>query len=206
MQVTLPFLAEQLDVGKESLRVAGRLGEVAFHSHASPLTPFWAEIVLPLPKGQGERTPMNAVEIALGKATPVKAAQHFQKRPPSGDPAQTVSVGQSTFEGRESVRPSKSWPDLELSEEKSYPESWLCVHSTTVGGAPSVQFSSVQSLSRVRLCDPMDCSTPGLPVHHQLPEFTQIHVRCVSDAIRPSHPLSSPSPPAFNLSQHQGIF
>ena len=71
MQVTLPFLAEQLDVGKESLRVAGRLGEVAFHSHASPLTPFWAEIVLPLPKGQGERTPMNAVEIALGKAAPV---------------------------------------------------------------------------------------------------------------------------------------
>ena len=52
----------------------------------------------------------------------------------------------------------------------------------------------------------MDCSTPGLPVHHQLPQFTQTHVHWVSDAIQPSHPLSSPSPPTFNLSQHQGLF
>ena len=56
----------------------------------------------------------------------------------------------------------------------------------------SVQFSSVQSLSRVRLCDPMNFSTPGLPIHHQLLEFTQTHVHQVSDAIQPSHPLSSP--------------
>ena len=60
------------------------------------------------------------------------------------------------------------------------------------------RFSSVQSLSRVRLFDPMDCSTPGLPVHHQLPEFTHTHVHRVGDAIQPSHPLSSPSPPAPN--------
>ena len=53
------------------------------------------------------------------------------------------------------------------------------------------------------LCDPMNCSTPGLPVHHQLPEFTQTQVRLVSDAIQPPHSLSSPSTPAFNLSQHQ---
>ena len=59
--------------------------------------------------------------------------------------------------------------------------------------------------SRVRLCDPMKCSTPGLPVHHQLPESTQTHVHRVSDAIQPSHPLSSPSPPALNLSQHQAL-
>ena len=65
--------------------------------------------------------------------------------------------------------------------------------------------SSVQSLSCVRLCDPMDCSTPGFPVCHQLPEFTQTHVHWVSDAIQPSHPLSSPSPPVFNVSQHQGF-
>ena len=65
--------------------------------------------------------------------------------------------------------------------------------------------NSIQSLSQVRLCDPMDCSTPGLPVHYQLPEFTQTHVHWVGDAIQPSHPLSSPSP-AFNLSQHQGLF
>jgi len=67
-------------------------------------------------------------------------------------------------------------------------------------------FAPVQSLSRVRLCDPMDCSTLGLPVHHQLPEFTQTHVHWVGDAIQPSHPLSSLSPPAFNLSLHQGLF
>ena len=52
----------------------------------------------------------------------------------------------------------------------------------------------------------MDCSTPGLPVHHQLPELTKTHVHWVGDAIQPSHPLSSPSPPTFNLSQHQGLF
>ena len=70
----------------------------------------------------------------------------------------------------------------------------------------SVQFISVQSLSRVWLCNPMNCSTPGLPVHQQLPEFTQTHVHWVSDAIQPSYPLWSPSPPAFSLSQHQGFF
>ena len=56
------------------------------------------------------------------------------------------------------------------------------------------------------LCDPMDCSTPVLPVHHQLLKLAQTHVHQVSDAIQPSHPLSSPSPPAFYLSQHQGLF
>ena len=69
----------------------------------------------------------------------------------------------------------------------------------------SHQFSSVTQLCST-LCSPMDCSTPGLPVHHQLPEFTQTQVHWVSDAIQPSHPLLSPSPPAFNLSQHQGLF
>ena len=67
------------------------------------------------------------------------------------------------------------------------------------------QFSSVTQ-SCLTLCDPMNRSTPGLPVHHQLPESTQSHVHWVSDAIQPSHPLSSPSPPALNLSQHQGLF
>ena len=70
-----------------------------------------------------------------------------------------------------------------------------------------LQFSSVQSLSRVWTpCDPMNRSTPGLSVHHQLPEFTQTHVHRVSDAIQLSHPLSPPSPPAPNPSQHQGLF
>ena len=70
----------------------------------------------------------------------------------------------------------------------------------------SLQFSSVQSLSRVQLYDPMDCSMLGLPVHHQLLELTLTHVHWVSDAIQRSHPLLSPSPPTFNLYQHQGLF
>ena len=68
----------------------------------------------------------------------------------------------------------------------------------------SVQFSSVAQ-SCPTLCDPMDCNTPGLPVHHQLPEPTQTHVHRVGDAIQPSHPLSSPSLPSFNLTQHQSF-
>ena len=68
-----------------------------------------------------------------------------------------------------------------------------------------VQFSSVTQWCPT-LYDPMDCSMPGLPVHHQLLEFTQTLVHWVSDAIQPSRPLSSPSPPTFNLSQHQGFF
>ena len=70
---------------------------------------------------------------------------------------------------------------------------------------PSVQFSSVTQ-SCLTLCNPMNHSTLGLPVHHQLPEFTQTHVHPVGDAIQPSHPLLSPSPPAPNPSQHQGLF
>ena len=69
----------------------------------------------------------------------------------------------------------------------------------------SLQFSSVTQ-PHPTLCNPMDYSTPGFPVHHQLPELTQTHVHRVGDAIQPSHPLSSPSPPAFDLSQYQGLF
>ena len=67
------------------------------------------------------------------------------------------------------------------------------------------QFSSVTE-SCLTFCDPRNCSMPGLPIYHQLLEFTQTHIHWVSDTIQPSHPLSSPSPPAFNLSQHQGLF
>ena len=77
----------------------------------------------------------------------------------------------------------------------------ICYFSNSA--SVSVQFSS---LSVVSLCDPMNCSTPGLPVYHQLLEFTQIHVLKVGDAIQPSHPLLSSSSPAFNLPQHQGLF
>ena len=67
------------------------------------------------------------------------------------------------------------------------------------------QFSSVTRLYQT-LCDPMGCSTPGFPVHHQLPELAQTNVHGVGDAIQPSHPLLSPSPPSFNISQHQSLF
>ena len=72
----------------------------------------------------------------------------------------------------------------------------------------TMKAATVSSVAQLcpTLCDPMNCSTPGLPVHHQLPESTQTHVHCVGDPIQPSHPLLSPSPPAFNLSQHQGLF
>ena len=70
---------------------------------------------------------------------------------------------------------------------------------------PSVQFSPVPQ-SCLTLCNPMDCSTTGILVHHQPPALAQTHVHRVDDAIQPSHPLSSPSPPAFNHSQHQGLF
>ena len=71
-------------------------------------------------------------------------------------------------------------------------------------GPCSVQFTSVAQ-SCPTVCNPMDCSTPGLPVHHQLLKFTQTHVHWVGDTIQPLHPLSSPSPPPFNISQHQGL-
>ena len=78
-------------------------------------------------------------------------------------------------------------------------------HPGAIAFTPTSGVSSVQSLSHVWLCDHMDCSMPGLPVHHQLLEFIQNHVHWVGDAIQPSHPLLSPSP-AFNLSQYRGLF
>ena len=81
-------------------------------------------------------------------------------------------------------------------------------HCQSVSGVISKalpQFSSVAQ-SCPTLCNAMNCSTPGFPLHHQLPESTQTRVHRVGDAIQPSHPLSSPSPPALNLSQHQGLF
>ena len=76
---------------------------------------------------------------------------------------------------------------------------------TTTSTQWNIQFSSVAQ-SCPTLCDPMNCSMSGFPVHHQLPEFTHTHVHWVGDAIQPSHPLSSPSPPALNPSQHQSLF
>ena len=79
--------------------------------------------------------------------------------------------------------------------------TWWCVYANSLLN----DFSS-NSVTQSCLCNPMNCSTPGLPVHHKLLEFTQTHVYRVGDTIQPSHPLSSSSPPALNLSQHQGLF
>ena len=78
----------------------------------------------------------------------------------------------------------------------------VCVH---IWSSLVVHFSSVAQLCQT-LCNPMNCSTPGFPVHHQLLEPTQTHFHHVGDAIQPSHPLPSPSPPAFNPSQHHSLF
>ena len=83
--------------------------------------------------------------------------------------------------------------------------NWLFSHAIFVLTFISVQFSSVAQ-SCPTLCDPKDCSMPDLAVHHQLLELAQTHIHRVSDAIQPSHPLSFPFPPAFNLAQHQGLF
>ena len=88
-------------------------------------------------------------------------------------------------------------PHLPIQEQSSY-----CLFRDV---SLSVQFSSVTQFC-LTLCTPMDCSTPGFPVHLQLPELAQTHVHCVSDTIQPTHPLSSPSPSTYNLSQHQGFF
>ena len=82
-----------------------------------------------------------------------------------------------------------------------------CEKSSTLGWCGVVENQSVSSVTQscLTLCDPMDCSTPGFPVHHQLQELAQTHVHLVSDAIQLSHPLLSPSPPAFNLSQHHSF-
>ena len=96
-----------------------------------------------------------------------------------------------------------------LEKEVTFPSilSWEIPWTEKPGGlqSSSIQFSSVTQLCPT-LCNSMNRSTPGLPVHHQLLESSQTHVHCVGDAIQPSYPLSSPSPPAPNPSQHQGLF
>ena len=82
---------------------------------------------------------------------------------------------------------------------------WVFLHNIMQYPNELFQFSSVSQSCPI-LCHPVDCSTPGFPVYHQLLELVQTHVHRVCDAIQPSHPLSSPSLPAFNLSQHQGLF
>ena len=105
---------------------------------------------------------------------------------------------------------SFNWQYSWLGVQANYITLWLLwfdlfLKFISIAQLQTVQFSSVTQ-SYLTLCDPMNRSTPGLPVHHQLLEFTQTHAHRVSNAIQPSHPLLSPSPPAPNPSQHQGLF
>ena len=94
---------------------------------------------------------------------------------------------------------------LNLETLRTLEDEGECKAKTEEMAKGHVQIRSVDQ-SCPTLCDPMNRSTPGLPVHHQLPEFTQTHIHRVSDAIQPSHPLSATSPPAPNPSQHQSLF
>ena len=110
---------------------------------------------------------------------------------------------------RSSIQSAKMRPEADYASDHELLIAKFRLKLKKVGKATrlysSVQFS-LAAQSCPTLCDPMNRSTPGLPVHHQLPEFTQTHIHWVSDAILPSHPLSSPSPPAPNPSQHQSLF
>ena len=110
---------------------------------------------------------------------------------------------QGSSQTREENPPFSSGVPVAPSTDKTY--ITFNVKKKSLGSSPLWQFSSVTQSSRT-LCDPMDCSTPGFPVHHQLLELAQIHVHRVRDAIQPTLPLLSPSPPTFNLSQHHGLF
>ena len=121
-----------------------------------------------------------------------------------------LSIGKSTYDSAQSWRLQRQYLELPYTQNgQQQSTDSICgwgrnMFATTKARNAMPPFSSIQSLNW--LCNPMNHSTPGLPVHHKLPEFTQTHVHWISDAIQPSHPLSSPSPPASNPSQHQGLF
>ena len=133
-----------------------------------------------------------------------------ERSPPSNKDPAKPRINKSTF--KRLAKSIKCWKKNDVSEhvfvcvcvcvERERGESLCCTAEITT---IDYQFSSVTQ-SCPTLCDLKDCSTPSFPVHHQLPEFTQTLDHGVSDAIQPSRPLSSPSPPTFNLSQHQGLF
>ena len=135
----------------------------------------------------GIKTLWDKVRIILGKSWP---KEQFSR---------------DVYQNKWKERPQGK--DYKYSQSSSQHYPLACSQDTGVGMRVEVQFSSVQSLSHVRLfATPWTtASTPGLPAHHQLPEFTQTHLHWVSDSIQPSHPLSSPSP-AFNPSPYQGLF
>ena len=117
-------------------------------------------------------------------------------------------TGYSPRGHKESDKMSCAHNELSLTQWARWPDSYLWMRWHFSISQVILQSDQIRSVAQScpTLCDPMNLSTPGLPVHHKLPEFTQTHVHRVSDAIQPSHPLSSPSPPAPNPYQHQILF
>ena len=120
-----------------------------------------------------------------------------------------IETGSPTFQADSVPSEPPGKPTTQIwNWEQTMPQIWLhysLKYIIYISFLVSFKFNSVAHLC-LTLCDPMDCSTPRPSVHHQLPELTQTHVHWISDAIQPSYPLSSPSPPTFNLFQHQGLF
>ena len=175
-------------------------------AHQAPLSmgvskqEYWSGLPFPLP---GD-LPSPGTELA-SRMSPALTGRFFTTEPP-GKPSSLLTCTFTTNSFLVSLCPEYPPPikhDL-IDEGRIIIRHHL---PSTLSPMPSfsVQFNSVTQ-SCPTLCDPMNRSTPGLPVHHQLPEFTQTHVHWVGDAIQPSHPLSSSSPPALNLSQDQGLF
>ena len=146
--------------------------------------------------------------IAFKLSSSLQGAAGFTKRPPHQSCSRPpLSPCWSTSRGRKAVRggfPGTTNLPGWGSWSRVLGDLWVeFMMSMNTHGENQL---SLVPQSCLTVCDPMDCSTPGLPVCHQLPEFTQTHFHQVGDIIQPSHPLSSPSPPALNLSQHQGLF
>ena len=180
--------------------------------------------------GQGTGEQSSAAGISrLWPGTPaIQENLTAERRVAPGAPLEPVLVAQLG-----SQRPCRGWGDrgtlqgsllsLQPPKEQLFQEGRVlmlkatsCLGLARLGSPPSAETMAQEpssfccSCSAAQLCptlcDPTDCSTSGLPVHHLLPKFAQTHVHRVGDAIQPSHPLSSPSPPVLNLSQHQGFF
>ena len=151
--------------------------------------------------------PLQAPPTAHGRPAPSRARTVPRARAPGWPwPVDLVSFSQAGCDSHDSSLLSISAPLIECAAEMGQSQLGTRLKRQLLpDSAGLASFSSVAQSCPI-LGDPMNRSTPGLPVHHQLPEFTQTHVRRVSDAIQPSHALSSPSPPAPNPSQHQRLF
>ena len=183
-----------------SRRCMAQFGSVQLLSHVQLFVTPWAaacQASLSITNSQGL---LKLMSIESGMPSNHLILCHTFLLPPSIFPSIRVFSDESALH----IRWSKYW-SFSFNTTSAWPR--LSIKETTDNAVKysSVQFSSVAQ-SCLALCDPMNCSTPGLPVHYQVPEFTQTHVHRISDAIQPSHPLSSPSPPAPNPSQHQSLF